>query len=306
MEKRIIITTNALTDILLETSEDELNRLGLKKGQHTSMEKVDRALFTKLVATKKLKTFLGGGPANTARGIKHLGLGCSIIGAVGDDIEGKRYIKTLEEEKIKPFFNIYAGKESGKCFVFITPDGERSFVANKGVYPYFPKIDPSKLEHYNLFHTSGYELVSNSEQIINFTSSIKKFGTKISFDVASELMIKKCPDKFKEIIKSSDIIFANEEEVAVLNDLSRNLNEMQVLCLKKGKYGSEIYHQGQKMEILPVRTQRLINTNGAGDSYAAGFLFSYLLGNPLKKCGDYGSLIASKVCSQEESWYKGN
>jgi len=80
----------------------------------------------------------------------------------------------------------------------------------------------------------------------------------------------------------------------------------RIFVLKKGQKGSIIYHNRKRVGVSSVKISKLVNTNGAGDSYAAGFLVAYMQGRKLKHCGDMASIIASKVCSQEESWYRGN
>lgn len=307
MGNRVIGVTNALTDILIPTTDEQLEELGIKKGGHTPFRKINSSSFQELVRSKKSpKKFLGGGPTNTIRSINNLGCQCSLIGAVGEDKTGEKFIGQLYTEKIEPYFIRIPERKSSKCYVFITPDGERSFVVNGSVYVNFPCVDFKQLPKQDWFYASGYELISHPERMLNFAESLKQIGTKISFDLAAEAMVERCPDKFEEMISYSDIVFASEEEMNAFRELEDRVVNRRIFVLKKGKKGSAIYHNGKRIDISPVEVSRLINTNGAGDSYASGFLAAYMQGKNLKDCGNFASSIASKVCSQEESWYMGN
>jgi sugar/nucleoside kinase (ribokinase family) len=303
---KVIGVTNALTDIQIPITDQELNNIGLDKGRHTFIKNINLQGIHDLINERVSKKFIGGGPTNTIRSMNNLGFQCSLIGAVGEDDIGKEFISQLYAEGIEPYFLMIPNKESGKCFVFITPDGERSFVVNQGIYANYPDVNFRQLPKQDLFYTSGYELISNSERMLGFAKSLKQIGTKISFDLASELMVTRCPEKFEEVISYSEIVFGSEEEINAFGKLENKIINGRIFILKKGKEGSEIYHEGRRIKISPVRLNKLVNLNGAGDSYAAGFLAAYMQGKDLEYCGNFACHIASEVCSQEESCYLGN
>jgi sugar/nucleoside kinase (ribokinase family) len=302
--QKVIGVTNALMDILINISEEDFKKIGLKRGGHTPLRKIDTSYLQKILEKKDYKKFLGGGPTNTIRGLNNLGIKCSLIGAIGEDETGEDFVSQLYKEGINPYFLKIPEKESGKCYVFITPDGERSFVVNEGVYDCYPEVNFEQLPKQDLFFSSGYEMISNPKRMLSFAKSLKKLGTKIGFDLASESMVSRFPDKFAEMISYSDIVFGSKEEIKAFNGLEKEINNQAIFILKKGKEGSIIYHKDKEIKILPTKVEKLINTNGAGDSYATGFLFTYLKGKSLEDCGNFASRIASKVCSQEESWYQ--
>ncbi len=306
MRNRIIGVTNALTDLLVPVTDQELSEMELSKGRHTSIRKVNLGTLQRVVNGRVSKKFLGGGPTNTIRGINNLGFQCSLIGAIGEDEVGEEFVNQLYTEGIEPYFIRIPDRESGKCFVFITPDGERSFVVNEGVYANYPDVDFRQLPKQDWFYSSGYELISHPERMLNFAESLKQIRTKISFDLAAEAMVERCPDKFEEMVSYSDIVFASEEEMNTFRGLEDRIVNGRIFILKKGPKGSIIYHNGKRVDISPVEVSKLVNTNGAGDSYASGFLVAYMQGKSLEDCGNFASYVASKVCSQEESWYKGN
>jgi len=304
--KRVVGITNAFTDILYSVTEEDLRRLGIPKGKTIPIEKIDSRALLDLTSRKPFKKFLGGCPTNTLRSLNNLGFVCSLIGAVGEDDIGKEFLNQLFDEKIGNHFAKVPGKKSGRIFVLVAPDGERSFVMEGEAYTHYFDADFENLPNPDLFYSSGYEFVCNPKKMLSFIESLKKSGTKIGFDFASEVATKNCPEFFKKMISKSDIVFASKEELEVLGGLKENLIDGKTFILKKGEEGSRIYHDGESVDISPFKNIKIINTNGAGDSYAAGFLYKYLLGEKLRDCGNFATHIASKVCAQEESWYKGD
>ena len=306
MKPKFIGVTNALTDILISVTDQELDEMNLSKASHNPSSKVNLSKFYEIINKKESKRFLGGTATNTIRGINNLGFQTYLVGAVGEDEIGKEFITKLCTEGIEPYFIKIPNRESGKCFVLITPDKERSFVVSPGVYANYPDLNFKELPKLDWFYSSGYELISHPERMLNFVKSFKKIKTKIGFDLGSEIMIPYCPELFKEVVSYTDVLFANEKEMETYQKLGGKIINDKVFVLKKGKKGSTIYNDGKKTDIPSVKINNLVNTNGAGDSYAAGFLFAYEQGQSLRDCGNFASNIASKVCSQEEAWYKGN
>lgn len=295
---RVLSLTNALTDYVVKISEREISEIGLIKGKHASYGKIN----LEKVKDRGFKKFVGGSPCNTIRGLSHLGVDCSLMGVIGDDNDGKFYLDNLKKDGVFDCFSKLENGESGKCYTFITPDGERSFSANGGVAFDFRHLDFSCKTHYDLFHFSGYELVSDVGLVSNFVRRLKKNGTKISFDLGYVKGIRNNLEDFREIVKISDVLFSTEAERDAMKGLDRVVNREGVWILKKGSRGSVIYGNGEEVKIDCVKT-RIKNKNGAGDGYAAGFLKKYLEGADLERCGNYGSRIAAKVCSKEESCF---
>jgi sugar/nucleoside kinase (ribokinase family) len=224
---------------------------------------------------------------------------------VGYDNFGNNYIDNLKLVGINPIFKKTSGK-SGICHILVTPDGERTNIASIEVSGDFPAIE--RLEGLNpkIFHTSGYEIASNPEKCEEIIDYFKNKKIKISFDPASRSTIKQKRKSIEKIVGKSDILFVTEEEAKELIDLPpfKALKELSKTCkvvaLKRGSKGSVVRKNNQQYKI-PVYPSKLINTCGAGDSYATGFLFAYIQKLPLEECGRFASYIASRVCSKEES-----
>jgi len=296
--------TNAITDIIVEVTDRELNRIGLRKGFYNSKANISYEEFLEMISSKKSVSVPGGSPANVIHGASALSLETALLGTVGNDNYGQEYIKDLEKSNIKPLLNIAEGP-SGLCYVLVTPDGEKTSTAKMGVAGRYD-FDLGQLKQAKIFHTSGYELMTNPERTMETTDYAKKIGAKISFDLADPNAVERERKNMEELLDNIDILFATEHEARELtgHGLNKSLDYLSETCtvvaIKKGKHGS-VVKQGEESYNIPICDVKVVNTNGAGDAYAAGFLFGYSRGFPLKECGHVGSYFASRVCAIKES-----
>ncbi|MBI5149047.1 adenosine kinase [Candidatus Pacearchaeota archaeon] len=297
MEKKIQIAglTNAITDIIINVSYSELNRLGIKKGFHNSKENIPYLEFLKLIE-KPCVHATGGSTGNVIIGAANLGVTTALFGTVGDDSYGEEYIKEIESKGINSLINIEKG-ESGLCYLFITPDGEKTSISAMGVAGRY-NFDLFQLKEAEIFHTSGYELMTNPSRVKETLEYAKTIGAKLSFDLSDPSAIIRQRENIEDILKSTHILFATEEEAL---ELDYEISELcPIAILKKGERGS-IVMQGKNKFVIPIYKVEVQGTNGAGDAYSAGFLAEYLKGSNLEACGHAGSSYAAKICSIKES-----
>jgi len=303
--KGILGLGNALTDLIVNVSEKEIKELRLKKGTATVSTRCNMGSLEKILQGKKMKCIPGGSPANTIANASILGAECGLIGTVGNDTIGDIYHQDLRQNKVNDYLYTEKGK-SGRCYIFVTPDCERTMIADIGVSKNF-KIDFDKIPEYRIFHTSAYELKSNYEKTMEALEYAKKCKTEISFDLADSALIKKNKKAVMNAAKYAEIVFANIEEAEAFTGLKCRreiatalLDLYEISVVKIGKDGSWIgSREGMKFIGINPCDVNVVNTNGAGDAYSAGFLFQYLKGKSLCSCGDYGSAIASKICEKK-------
>jgi sugar/nucleoside kinase (ribokinase family) len=304
MKLDLIGLTNALTDITFRVTEIELGKIGIKKGGSNSLKEINQKIFLEILKQKEIKYCVAGSPGNVILNSSRLGLKTALFGSVGCDSKGKNYIKTLNENRITPFINQSIG-DSGFCYILITPDGERTNIANIGVSGNF-YFDFEKLKDTKFFHTSGYELITNPEKVKEAIKYTKKYGVKLSFDLADKTMVKREKSSIENLLEKIDILFATEEEARELTGESpyKSLELLSEICpivaLKKGRKGSIVKSRDEEHKIEPYPV-KVMNTCGAGDAYASGFLFAHLKGFSLENCGTMGSYIASRVCASNEA-----
>ena len=294
---------NALTDILALLPDDTfLQEFHLPKG---SMQHVDMATGDKIWQTLRpmgVQLVAGGSTANTVTGTAIFGMKSGFIGKVGDDDLGHLFKSDQAQYGIDSI--LLKGKNSsGKSMVFITaPNAERTFAVYLGAaLELVPEdLKPEWFEGYDYFHIEGY-LVQNQSLMRRAVELAKAAGCKISIDMASYNVVESNFAFLHDIVENYvDIVFANETEAKsftgmepreALDEIARHC---EIAVVKVGKDGSMV-KRGEEYHFIEAWPAEPVDATGAGDTYAAGFLYAHSLGMPLKVCGEIGSIIAAKV-----------
>ena len=301
--KSILGIGNALTDILAVLPDDSLLRkfhLPLGSMQHVDMETGDR--IWEDLKHYGVKYVPGGSAANTITCTAIFGMPSGYVGKIGNDDLGNLFKSSMEQFGVKAQM-LYGTKSSGRCMVFITgANAERTFADYMGATLEMgpDDLDPSFFEGYDYFHIEGY-LVQNQELISKAARLAKAAGCTISIDMASYNVVESNNTFFHNLVENYvDIVFANETEAKAFTkkEPQEAIVELANLCkiavVKVGKAGSMI-KSGNEYHFIEPWPAKPIDATGAGDTYAAGFLYAHSLGLPLKVCGEIGSIIAAKV-----------
>jgi sugar/nucleoside kinase (ribokinase family) len=301
--KRVLGLGNALVDLLIQMKDDNLIKdLELPKGSMILIDDVQAKKISSLIEKMDVQKVSGGSAANSIHGIARLGVPCGYIGKVneGDEL-GNFFENDLHNAGIKT--SLLRGKApSGCAHTFISPDGERTFATYLGaaVEMNAQELTEEAFSGYDIFHIEGY-LVYNRELIEQALILAKKNNMLVSLDMASYNVVEDNLDFLKRILpKYVDIVFANEEEAKSYTGkepteaLDVFAEDCDIAVVKVGKDGSMIKNKG-KVYNIPVKEIKPTDTTGAGDSYAAGFLYGMNLDLPFDKCGQLGALLASKV-----------
>jgi len=301
--KSILGIGNALTDVLAVLPDDTLlKKYHLPKGsmQHVDMETGDR--IWEALKEYGVKYVPGGSAANTLTCTAIFGMPSGFIGKIGNDDLGNLFKSTMEQYGVKAQM-LYSRKSSGRCMVFITgANAERTFADYMGATLELGPDDLSieQFQGYDYFHIEGY-LVQNQDLISKAARLAKQAGCTISIDMASYNVVESNDAFFHNLVENYvDIVFANESEARAFTkkEPREAIDELARLCdiavVKVGKDGSMV-KQGDEYHYIPAWPAATIDATGAGDTYAAGFLYAHSLGMPLKVCGEIGSVIAAKV-----------
>jgi sugar/nucleoside kinase (ribokinase family) len=293
---------NALVDIMTSIESDiVLDELNLPKG---SMQIVnEETINNAMVKTKNFKQTLatGGSAANTINGLAHLGSETAFIGKVGNDDMGKFFFEDMVKAGISP--TLLKGKfQTGRALALVSPDSERTFAVNLGaaieMTPEDISIDQFKWHTY--FHIEGY-LVQNHALIEKALKLAKEVGLTVSLDLASYNVVEENIDFLKEMVKKYvDIVFANEEEAKAFT--GKNPEEalvdiasmVKIAVVKVGSKGSMIKSGDYTCKVGVVKATS-IDTTGAGDMYASGFLYGQSKGLSLEQSGEIGAILSGKV-----------
>ncbi len=302
--KSILGIGNALTDILAVLPDDTLLKTyHLPKGsmQHVDMETGDKIWS----ALKPLGVHYvaGGSAANTITCTSIFGMESSFIGKIGDDELGLLFKSDQEQYGIKTRL-LKSSHSSGRSMVFVSGgNAERTFAVYLGAaLDLVPEdLKPEWFEGKDYFHIEGY-LVQNQALIRKAVELAHEAGCIISIDMASYNVVESNDAFLHDIVeKYVNIVFANETESRAFTKMDnpqQALRAISELCdiaiVKVGKDGSWV-RSGLEEHFIEPWPAKTIDATGAGDTYAAGFLYAHSLGMPLKVCGEVGSIIAAKV-----------
>lgn len=293
---------NALVDILTRLNDDSLlEQFNLPKGSMTLVDLELSNLIYVNSANLDKKKASGGSAANTIHGLSRLGVDSIYIGKIGNDDLGRFFSEDMEKAGIHPVL-FHSINDTGKVMALISPDSERTMATYLGAAVELSGDDISSdlFEDRDLFYIEGY-LVNNFEL---FSKSIRLAHEKnnmIALDLASFNVVDQYRDPLLEEIKAYvDIVFANEEEAKSLTQLEpeaaveKIAESCEIAVVKTGAKGSLIKSKNEVIHV-PARKVNSIDTTGAGDIYAAGFIYGLSRNLALEKCGQIGTLLASRV-----------
>ncbi len=299
---KVLAIGNALVDIVIKLKDDSmLEKFGLAKG---SMQLSDMELVEKIdeesEGNEKFQAS-GGSAANTIHGLAQLNIETGFIGKVGDDDIGDFFQRDMEVKNISTMLSI-TKTPSGKAMTLVTPDCERTFATFLGasVELNANDLNDELFEGYDYFYVEGY-LVQNHELLEKALKMAKKNNAVIALDLASYNVVESNLDFLTEIVKQYvDIVFANEEEAMAFTgkEPEEALKELakytDIAIVKIGKNGSLISKNGETIRISSIKANA-VDSTGAGDLYAAGFIYGLINDVGLEKCGKTGALLAGKV-----------
>ncbi|MCX7725688.1 MAG: adenosine kinase [Chitinispirillaceae bacterium] len=314
-KKVIAAVGSALVDICLIEEDSFLAATGATKGGMTltTAEYIKKLLKSSL---KQPEIVAGGSASNTIQGIGKLGNPARFIGKRGNDDLGKLFEKELIKSGVEPLLQI-SEKPTGHVLSIITPDAQRTMFTFLGASAETnPKDITEKLfKDAALVHVEGY-LLFNEELILKVLQVAKQADALISLDLASFTVVEKSKNLLDDLCEEFvDILIANEDEAKVFTGISEEVKALEALAekadcavLKVGKRGSMISHNGKIFRIDRMGDGRAIDTTGAGDMWAAGFLFGIINGFSIETAGTLGSACGYEVCQvigakiPEEGW----
>jgi sugar/nucleoside kinase (ribokinase family) len=298
---------NAIVDVLAQADDKFLDAQGLPKG---AMSLIDADQAHALYALMGPGVEASGGSAgNTAAGIAALGGKVAYIGKVADDQLGEVFGHDIRA--IGVTFNTTPLKDSlptARCLIFVTPDAQRTMQTFLGACTQLgpADIDIEVVADSKVVFIEGYlwDLPAAIEGILKAAKAAKEAGRKVAFTTSDSFCVGRFRDQFLDFIKNDvDILFANEAEILSLFEVddfdtavekARGLAE--IVAITRSEKGSVVL-SGNDTHVIPSQKVEVVDTTGAGDAYAAGFLYGYTQGKPLDACGRLGGIVASEAIS---------
>jgi len=314
---QVIGVGSPVIDFVSEIEEQTIDLIGGEKG---GMELVDQDLlqsFLTLAGGEPAKT-PGGSAANTIFALTRMGMDCAFIGKLGNDPNG-RYFKELFNDIGGDCsrFKTDGDQATACCVSLVTPDAERTMRTCLGAAQNLTPGDIalSDFEGCGHVHMEGY-LAFNRHLIESILQTAKSAGCTVSLDLGSFEVVEASRNFLpRMLLDYVDMVFANEDETAAftgLHDTRGGLDVLGRLCkvvaVKMGKNGAWLKNGGLTVHVPAMTTDRLCDTTGAGDYWAAGFLYGHLNEYSLLKSGVIASLMGRHVIEQkgaalqQETW----
>ncbi len=299
---------NAIVDIIARCDDAFLSKRNLDKGFMRLIDSNEAAgLYEEMgPATERS----GGSVANSIAGLASLGAECGFIGRVAADQFGGIF-----RHDIRSLGIAYAtepavdGAPTARCLVLVTPDGERTMNTFLGasVDLTAADIDAELISAAKVVYLEGY-LFDKDEAKSAFRQAAKlakDAGAKVALSLSDPFCVDRHRDDFRALVKDgADIVFANEKEITSLYETNTFLEaadaamqDCEMAVLTRSEAGSLIVGGGETTEIAAEPVSEVVDATGAGDLYAAGFLFGLTKGLPIADCGRLGSLAAAEAIS---------
>lgn len=299
---------NALIDLQLMVSDADLTNLKVEKG---TMTLVDFAKQNEIINAFKITDhhkMSGGSAANTIISFANLGGKAAYKTHLGNDELGDFYANEFENLGIILNAAKIDDDLTGTSFVLITPDSERTMITALGANTKHNKshIDEDVIKRSEWIYIEGYKLTDpqSAEAVFHSVELAKKHNTKIAMSVSDKFIVDFFREPLEKLVKNSDLVFCNEMEGKAFTGLDNTLESFKKLCetvpnvaFTLGGNGSLIHWEGKDLHI-PAYPANLIDTTGAGDMFAGGFLFGIIQSNNPLYAGHLASIASANIVSQ--------
>ena len=296
---------NPLIDILIQVSEEDIRALGLAKGTMHLVDSSERSRILTHCAGLPVEYRCGGSCPNTIIALASLRVDAVLGGKVGPDKEGDEYIRQLAS--FSSASSLARGNEAtGSSIILITPDTERTMNTFLGANREFSldDLDLDLVRNADYFYFTGYMWDTDAQKaaILAALGACRNARTKIVFDAADPFAVNRNRLEFLQLLDSHvDILFANREEAGILfesDSMEGCLAALKERCdtgvIKNGRHGSVVYSKGMEYSI-PIFPATAVDSTGAGDMYAAGFLYALIQGLGPREAGLCASWLAGKI-----------
>ena len=310
----VIAIGNAIVDVMAPCEDALIEELGLNRG---GMTLVDTPRANELYdAMGPAREISGGSAANTLAGMSALGAQCAFIGQVADDQLGQIFAHDIRSGGIdfdtppRATSNDESDPPTARCLIFVTPDGERTMNTFLGASQFLPPaaLDDATIASAAILYLEGY-LWDPEEPRRAMRRAIevaRNAGRKVAFTASESFVIERHGDDFRQLIEDGmiDILFVNEGELATLtgeetfeDGVAALKDKVPVLVATRGPQGAIAIADGIRAETKAAPVERVVDTTGAGDLFAAGFLTGHARGDTLETCLRMGAICAAEVIS---------
>lgn len=298
---------NAIVDVISKEQESFITDLTLNKGSMALINE-ERAEFLYQKMNPAIQAS-GGSAGNTMAGIASLGGRGNYLGKVKNDALGRVFTHDLRavgcryETKWSP-----DGPATGRCLIVVTPDAQRTMNTFLGAsHDLTPEdIIEEEIKASKITYLEGYlwDPKPCKDAFIKASEIARKAGRLVALTLSDYFCVKRHQKEFQQLVRDHiDILFANESEIKALYDCSFEeaaqivSNQCRYVCLTRGRDGAELFHEGQHFKQSALKVPNVVDTTGAGDLYAAGFLYGITNGYSVEQSGYIAMISAAEVIS---------
>lgn len=305
----VVAIGNAIVDVLARSDDGFLAEHALTKG---GMQLIDADTAESLYADMgQAKEISGGSAANTLAGLAALGKKCGFIGQVNDDQLGAVFAHDVRALGIRYDTPVMRGDvPTARCLIFVTPDAQRTMNTFLGASQFLPEsaLDLDLIRSASILYLEGY-LWDPEQPRAAMRAAIgaaKEAGRKVAFTLSDNFVIDRHRADFIDLIDQGliDILFSNEGEIqslAQIDDFDKAVaavaGRVPVLVSTRSEKGAVAVVDGVRYEAHAAPVGQIIDTTGAGDLFAAGFLAAHLEGLDVEKCLKLGATAAAEIIS---------
>ncbi|MFO0866806.1 MAG: adenosine kinase [Gemmataceae bacterium] len=300
---------NALVDIFVNVDDAQFAGLGFDRGSMRLVEVPDQTTLLERFHSSEPRLVSGGSVANSTIAFSQLGGDAAFIGCVGDDRYGLFYAREFEDLKIDIGNPVIVQETTGTCLCLITPDAERTMRTCLAVSSHLAAkhVDEDRIKKSDWLFVEGYVFANPETGQTAVREAIrvaKKHGVKVAVTCSDAFVINVFGEPFREALKQTDLLFANETEAAALTGTTdiptafAKLKDIVPACVvTNGPHGAFIRYEGKETHVkaYPCEPRDL---TGAGDMFAGSFLYGITHGVPIEKAGRAACYLAMKVITQ--------
>lgn len=297
---RVLGIGHACMDILIPVKEEFLAHVPGEKGGAQPIQ-FEQLSYILSLSQQKPHLATGGSCANTIKGLASLGEKCAFLSHVGQDALGEHFVQYMKQLGIVGLFS-KSIHPTAQVLCLITPDGQRTmrFCAGCSAEMSAHFLHPNYFKDVKLMHIDAYTMY-NGDLVERVMQMAKEANAKVSIDLSSFEIIRRFHEPLQKLLMQYvDIVFANEDETKSLTGLGafEGCLKLQESCpiavVLIGKEGCLVGHQGQVFHS-PGFPAQVVDSTGAGDLFASGFLYGYLQGYSLQKCARLGNRLGSAI-----------
>ena len=298
---------NAIVDVISPVEEAFLTDWDIRKNGMTLIDEPRAEALTEAGGGSEMS---GGSGANTIAGVASFGGKAAYIGKVADDRLGEVFRNDMRGAGI-PFDTapLSEGPATARSIIFVTPDGARSMNTFLGASVLFSPadVDEDTVRDAAILYLEGYlfDREDAKAAFVHASEIAAAAGRKVSLTLSDNFCVDRHRDSFRHLIRGHvDILFANEAELLSLYEVEDFDHAVELLradtalaAVTRSEKGSVVIGEGEPIHLQPEPVSRVVDTTGAGDQYAAGFLYGAARGLPLSVCGRLGHIAAAEVIS---------